>query len=289
MKVGFGQYIRAAFNARPMGMFVPPNWLMLGLFGMLGTIEPAMWLIGAGLEMGYLYVLAMNPRFQRTVIASEALAARREGIAKQHALVAQLGGDDQKLYWNLERRCQAILRQQGTAASESAELAAQGEGLGRLLWIYLRLLLTRQSIQRVLQEADVASNTQPLDQRLDRLRKQLKEPTLDDDLRKSLTSQMEIIQQRIASQQDARQKQQFIEAELARIQEQAELIREQVALSADPASISQRIDTIAATLGGTTQWIKEQQQMYGSVEDLLADPPPVVASAASATAIKESQ
>src|SRR5262249_15635911 len=133
-------------------------------------------------------------------------------------------------------------------------LQAQGEGLGRLLWIYLRLLLTRQSIVKVLQEADLGSNRQSLQQRLLKLQEQLKGNGLGDDLRKSLTSQVEIIQQRIQSQQDARQKLQFIEAELSRIQEQAELIREQVALSADPATISQRIDTIAATLGGTTQW-----------------------------------
>jgi hypothetical protein len=108
-------------------------------------------------------------------------------------------------------------------------------------------------------------------------------------LRKSLSSQLEILQQRLQSQQEARQKLQFIDAELTRIQEQAELIREQVALSTDPASISQRIDSIAATLGGTTQWIKEQQQMYGSVEDLLAEPPPVTAPPAHEMAAKESQ
>ena len=277
MKVGFGHYIRAAFNAKPMGMFVPPNWLMLALFGFLGVIEPALWMIGAGFEMAYLYVLATNPRFQRTVVAGQAMQSRQEWISKQHALVSQLSATDQGQYQDLERRCQAILKQQVTNSSGGAELQAQGEGLGRLLWIYLRLLLTRQSIVRVLQEADAAGR-QSLAQRLLRLQEQLKQDSLTDDLRKSLSSQVEIIQQRIQSQQDARQKLQFIEAELARIQEQAELIREQVALSADPASISQRIDSIAATLGGTTQWIREQQQMYGNVEDLLAEPPPVVAA-----------
>src|SRR5438874_3420355 len=113
MKVGFGQYIRAAFNARPAGMFVPPNWVMLGLFGFLGFIEPGLWAIGAGLEMGYLYVMAMNPRFQRTVVGSQLLENRQEQISKQRGLIAQLNPDDQEMYFNLERRCQAILRQQG--------------------------------------------------------------------------------------------------------------------------------------------------------------------------------
>ncbi len=54
-----------------------------------------------------------------------------------------------------------------------------------------------------------------------------------------------------------------------------ELIREQAALAADPSAVSQRIDQIGATLGGTTQWIREQQQIYGKVGDLLESPPPI--------------
>jgi hypothetical protein len=72
---------------------------------------------------------------------------------------------------------------------------------------------------------------------------------------------------------------------LTRIQEQVELIREQAILSADPQGISERIDQIATTLGGTTQWISEQQQIYGAMEDLLAEPPPITTSSAR----KESQ
>ncbi len=54
-----------------------------------------------------------------------------------------------------------------------------------------------------------------------------------------------------------------------------ELIREQAALSTDPELLSQRIDEIAATLGGTGQWIRDQQQVYGAMEDLLTEPPPL--------------
>ena len=34
-------------------------------------------------------------------------------------------------------------------------------------------------------------------------------------------------------------------------------------------------DQVATTLGSTQQWIREQQQLYGRVEDLLSEPPPV--------------
>jgi chromosome segregation ATPase len=115
-----------------------------------------------------------------------------------------------------------------------------------------------------------------LDARAARLEKDIQNATLSDDLRKSFSSQLEILQQRISKQQEARAKLAFLEAELTRIQEQVELIREQAVLSADPEAVSQRIDQIAATLGGTTQWIHEQQRIYGKVEDLLAEGPPVM-------------
>ena len=42
--------------------------------------------------------------------------------------------------------------------------------------------------------------------------------------------------------------------------------------------LSRRIDEIAATLGGTSQWIRDQQQIFGGMDDLLLDvtPPPLV-------------
>jgi hypothetical protein len=48
-------------------------------------------------------------------------------------------------------------------------------------------------------------------------------------------------------------------------------------LSTDPEHFSQRIDEISATLGATGQWIAEQQQTLGAMDDLIAEPPPLTA------------
>ena len=53
----------------------------------------------------------------------------------------------------------------------------------------------------------------------------------------------------------------------------ASLLPVQAALSTDPTTLSSRIDEITATLGGTSQWIRDQQQMFGAMEDLLSEPP----------------
>jgi uncharacterized coiled-coil DUF342 family protein len=157
-------------------------------------------------------------------------------------------------------------------------LADQEVGLGKLLWIHLRLLLTRTTIRRVLRDASSGEggSKKDLEKRLGELAPRLKDEQLTDDLRKSLQGQLESLQQRLAKQREARDKLAFVEAELTRLEEQVELIREQAMLSTDATAVSERIDQVAETLGNTTQWIQEQQQIYGQVEDLLSDAQPVL-------------
>lgn len=277
---GLLNYVRAAFNARPFGMFVAPNWVGVAAFGLLGLLNPGFWLLGAGLELGYLTVLSTNGRFQRAIDALDQSGTDRDWQRKISELLQGLGDGDRRRYNALAARCQAILEQQ--AQGGGVALEAQSAGLGRLLWMYLRLLVARTAIERVIGDA---SRSEPLDRRLHELETQVASPNVNDDLRRSLNSQLDILRQRIAQQADAKEKIVFLDAEIIRIQEQVELIREQAALSTDPERLSERIDQIAATLGGTSQWIRDQQQVYGEMEDLLTEPPRL----GSSMRIRESQ
>ena len=266
-------YVRKAFNAKPIGMFVPPNWIGLGVFGLLGVLNPGFWIIGLGLELGYLWILSSNKRFQRLAAASQRLEAQRQWHVKAEDAVRQLNPDDQQRYRILEARCRALLQQQLQINTPTQGLDAQGEGLGRLLWVYLRLLLTRQAINRVIRGSGISSEgAASLEERISGLQARLNEP-LTDDLRKSLTGQIEILQQRLERRREAKEKLAFLDAELTRIQEQVELVREQAVLTTDSETLSQRIDQITTTLGSTTQWISDQQKLYGAVEDLMSEPP----------------
>lgn len=153
-------------------------------------------------------------------------------------------------------------------------LESQSTSLSRLAWLYLRLLLMRQAIDKVLVDDTDPANRR-LENRIADLHKRLADESISDDLRRSLTSQLEILEQRKAQRTEGSDKLAFLEAELTRIHEQVELIREQAVLSTDPELLSQRIDEIAATLGGTSQWIRDQQQVYGVMQDLVAEPPPI--------------
>jgi DNA repair exonuclease SbcCD ATPase subunit len=244
---------------------------------MLGLLNPGFWIVGLGLELGYLWVLGTNQRFQKFVAASGQLQTRKQWQDKIDRLVEQLGAEDRQRYRLLEGRCRTLLEQQLHLQTPFSGLEAQGEGLGRLLWVYLRLLSIRQAMIRVIRGASARDEAAGLEERIVKLKEQLSEP-LTEDLRKSLTGQIEILQQRLERRREAKEKLAFLDAELIRIQEQIELVREQAVLSTDAETVSQRIDQITTTLGSTTQWISDQQKIYGAVEDLMSEPPPLKAA-----------
>jgi len=273
MRPPFFQYVAAAFNARPMGMFVAPNWIGLGAFALLGLANPGFWVLGAGLELGYLLALATNRRFQQTVDARPLARARDEWNARIGRVLARLEPDDRRRYDLLADRCRSIIEMQIHGAAEPPHgLDAQADGLGRLSWTFLRLLLARRTINTVL---GGAQNDAELRRRIASLERQQDQPGLTGELARSISGQLEILRQRLQGRTDGDRKLAFIDAELERIEQQVELIREQAALSSDPELLSRRIDEIAATLGATGQWIRDQQQVYGAMDDLLTDPPPL--------------
>jgi hypothetical protein len=282
-KPGLKDYLGAAFNARPWGMFVAPNWVGLATFGLLGLTNPGFWVLGAGLEVGYLLLLATNPRFQRAIATRPVSAARSEWNDRISRLVERLDSADRARYAGLAERCRSIIDLQTHGGADSPQgIEAQADSLGRLSWTFLRLLVARRTIQTVLGSGETGTS---LHKRLQKLERDAAGESIGADLRRSLTGQMDILRQRIEQHEEAQRKAAYIEAELTRIEEQVELIREQAALSTDPDVLSRRIDEIAATLGGTSQWIKDQQQVYGAMDDLLTEPPPLTTDARA----KESQ
>ena len=180
-------------------------------------------------------------------------------------------------YDALAERCRSIVDMQMNNAAEPPDgLEQQAESLGRLSWMFLRLLLARRTIGQVM---GGAQNDVELQRRIASLERQQTQPGLSEELARSLSGQLEILRQRLQQRTDGDRKLAYIDAELERIQQQVELIREQAAMSTDPELLSRRIDDITATLGSTGQWIRDQQQVYGAMEDLLTEPPPLTPDA----------
>lgn len=273
------RYLAAAFSARPRGMFIPPNWVGLGVVSLLawGLAVPGLWVLGAGLELGYLFALVNNRRFRSWVDSRHISAARGEWDSKIARLVDALDGDSQMRYRALESRCRGMLADPALA-DQAGTREQLSEALGRLVWVYLQLLVTRGTTVRLLQEGRAIARQRgnSLHDRRDELQARIKGENLDPDLRRSLEGQLELVNQRLASQQEAGDKLDFIDAELVRVEEQVQLVREQAVLAADPDAASRRIDAIQSTLGSTTQWIRDQNRLSGELADALEGTPPVL-------------
>jgi hypothetical protein len=277
MKPGFLTYLGAAFNARPLGMPIPPNWVGLAAAGLLGLVNPGFWLIGAGIELAYLLTLISNARFRATVDARHLQAASGTWEAKRTALIGRLPTDERKRQEALEERCRAVLSH-GQDGETAVLDGAQAEGLAQLAWVHLRLLLSRSRLDRVIAEAEPPGEVA---KRIRELQKRIADPATSEGLKASLTSQLEILTSRQASHASVRDQLALIDAELERLRQQVELVREQTALSADASGASRTIDALGATLGETARWLSDQRQVLGEVEDLTTAPPPAALFAAN--------
>ena len=269
----FWKYVTAAFNARPLGIFVPPNWIGLGVFGFLGWLNPGFWIVGAGLELAYLFGLSTSDRFRSTIDGAALLEARKASEEKVNAVLTRLDGASRRRYQTLADRCQEIIRNQTGTKGDVLNVA---QGLDGLLKIYLRLLSTSHQLSQMVTAASVQQR-QEMERRLAELRRRASAEGIGRDLQTSLEGQAATLETRLTNQKEAVQKYEFTQAEIQRIEEQVELVREQSTLSTEPVTVSRHVDAIASTLSSTNQWMKDQVDIFGPTTDELSDAGPILA------------
>ncbi len=286
---GLPEYITSAFRAKPKGMFVSPNWIGIGVFALLGVlVNPGFLLIGAGLEVAYLFGLSTNPRFQRLVLGQQLSRENQSKQVQLSTLIAKLLPDARKRFEALQERCRAIMDFYTNQLNISQSIVEHhSKSLNRFAWIFLQLLMTKGGILRMMQEGSFTPEFRSrIEKEMQQLESRIQNDTLAPELKKSLESQRDILKQRLAVVSEADSKLKYIDAELDRIEQQIELLREQAAVSKDSQAIAVRIDDVTSSLGETTEWIKEQQSLFGAVQDVVEEPPQIVGQ--NSSLLKES-
>jgi hypothetical protein len=262
---GKRSYFAAAFSARPFGMPVPPNWFGIAAFALLGAfVNPALWLIGLGLEGLYLWTVARNPRFQATVDAEAGQSDWRSRYALLSAHLAQDAREQQvKIEEQAVEICELLSR---TGATDS-----QMSDVRQMAWIHLKLLAARASVLEVIASAGRESrNLHDQERRLiDRLSGEL-----NDELKRSLEQQLEVIRTRRSGHADAERRRELIEAEIERLRQQVSLVREQALLATDEHSAAASLDALSASLNEANRWLKDQRELFAGLEGLTDEPPP---------------
>lgn len=260
-------YLAAAFNARPLGMPVPPNWFGVAAFGLLGAlVSPGLWLIGVGLEGLYLWTLSRQPRFRAYVDAQQAEAS--DWNARYQAVAGQLDGNSLDTQQYLEQQAAEIvnlLARVGAGESQTADVR-------HMVWLHMKLLAARTALMQVIGTA--ARERRSLEEQEQRLSQRLQATSVDAELQRSLESQLEVIRSRRDAHTNAERRRELVDAELERLRQQIALVREQALLATDEQSVAQSLDALSASLNEANRWLKDQRELFAGLDDLSDEPPP---------------
>ena len=273
--MNYWDYVKQAFSWKvrlPLLGHMPLNKLLIAGFVILGFAAPPFWLLGLALEGAYLLFLPGSDRFQKTVQklirGEQLLRAQKTWAEKEQLMLAGLALEDQRRYGRLWERCAGLQRSSaGADAVIKVEQLAAG-GLAQLLWIFLKLLDSRRKIQDIID----STSLKELNREIEVLQAKLAKEPEGSAVARSLKGTLDIQQRRLENYNKADESLQVTEAELDRIEKQITLLAEETAVTSDPAQMSSRLDGVVQSLQGTTRWMSENAEFFGSLEE---EPPPV--------------
>jgi hypothetical protein len=263
---GRPSYLARAFNARPLGMPIPPNWFGIAAFGLLGAlVHPGLWLVGLGLEGFYLWALAGNTRFRRAVDADSSVS---DSTSRYETLLAGLDAASQSHQHDIEREAAEIVALLRRAQGHEAQIG----DVRQMAWLHLKLLSARAAFGEVIAAADRDRGS--LDAQEAHCRERLAAPETDEELRRSLAQQLAVIGSRQDAHRDAWRRRELVDAELARLRQQVSLVREQALLATDENTIGQSLDALSASLNEANRWLRDQRELFAGLDQLTDEPPP---------------
>jgi hypothetical protein len=276
-------YLREAFLFR---------WNLLFFLGALAgaalTPLPSVLLplVAAG-ELTYLAGLIRLRRFRAAIDAKVHAKNRQKVVAStspepQASLIAMLEGlpaDARKRFERLHTRCvemRAIaVGVRGAAGDASGAEEIRTPGLDRLLWLFLRLLLSKTALDRFV----AAMNNHEITTRLEQLRQDLAKAQTAGDERivRSLQDSVAMAELRLDNSERAQKNAQFVSIELDRIEGKIQALAEMAVNRQDPDFLSTQVDSAAESMRQTEKAVSELQHLTG-LADELQEPPPILES-----------
>jgi hypothetical protein len=277
---GLRKYLRKAF-------LLP--WNLLAFFGGLAAAALSPWpdallpMVLAG-ELAFLGGLVSIGRFRSAVDAEEHTRGRREGsggrlpAATLSELLAGLPNDARVRFHRLRLRCLEMQKLAAGARGKSPLAADAGDdlrrgSLDRLLWIFLRLLVSQDALRRFLRsttEAELGDRAADLERQLAAAKE-----ANDERLVTSLTDSVALANLRLENYRKADQNAQFVLVELDRIESKIQTLTEMMVNRQDPDLLASQVDQAAASMNATETAIDELRQLTG-ITDQLVEPPPIL-------------
>jgi hypothetical protein len=275
-------YLKEAFLFRWNLLFFLGGAAAAALTPVAAVLLP---LVAAG-ELTYLTGLVSIPRFRAAIDAKVHAAAKgAAGPAPPSqppvSLVTMLTGlpsDARTRFQRLHARC---LELRSIAAGVRGAAGDQGgsaedirtPGLDRLLWLFLRLLLSKTALDRFLQ----SMNEQEIAARLADLRSNLETARKGGDERivRSLQDSVASGELRLDNYGRAKKNAEFVSVELDRIEGKIQALAEMAVNRQDPDFLSSQVDSAADSMRQTEKAVSELQHLTGLGEQ-LEEPPAIL-------------
>ena len=280
-RAGIFRYLKEAFLFRW-------NLLILGgasIAALLTVGDAGLPLIGAA-EVIYLAGLSTLPRFQAAIDAkaraeTDPRAAAAARPAPQNAaatrdrivdVLKSLAEDRRARFLRLRARCVEMTRIANAVRGETSDASGASTelrqpALDRLLWVFLKLLLSEQAIARFLQAADepqILHTILDLGERIKKREAAVPEAERPDDrILRSLHDSLTTAELRKDNIAKAKGNAEFVAAELDRLENKIQAVTEMAVSHSDPDEMSSRIDAIADGISQTEQTIRELQNITG--------------------------
>ncbi|HKH74203.1 MAG TPA: hypothetical protein VKA59_22750 [Vicinamibacterales bacterium] len=239
-------------------------------------------LVFAG-ELAYLAALTSLPRF-RAAIDAKAHAAQKTTPDVETAapslviMLAGLPGDLRRRFEQLHARCVemrhlavGVRGAAGRDAGSAEEIRTPG--LDRLLWLFLRLLMSKNALDRFL----TTMSSEEISSRLEQVRKDLAsaQGAGDERIVRSLQDSVAMAELRLDNYERAKKNAQFVSIELDRMESKIRALAEMAVNRQDPDLISSQVDSAAESMRQTEKAVSELQHLTG-LADELQDPPPIL-------------
>ena len=159
----------------------------------------------------------------------------------------------------MQRIASAVRGETHDASGASQELRAPA--LDRLLWVFLRLLLSQQAVERFLRATDGAALEKNLANLLERTR--AAEAKGDERILRSLRDAIATAELRRDNHAKAVSNAEFIGLELDRIEQKIHALTEMAVSHTNPDELSVQVDAVADGMAQTEATIRELQSITG--------------------------
>ena len=273
-------YLKEAFFFR---------WNLLFFFGGVAAasmtpLAPVLLPLVAAGELTYLTGLVSIPKFRAAIDAKVHAAAKGAPVSAAApppvslvTMLATLPADARTRFQRLHARC---VEMRSIAAGVRGAAGDQGgaaeeirtPGLDRLLWLFLRLLLSKTALDRFLltmNEAEIKARLAELHRSLDAAKGG------DERIVRSLQDSAASCELRLDNFGRAKRNAEFVSLELDRIEGKIQALAEMAVNRQDPDFLSSQVDSAADSMRQTEKAVSELQHLTG-LADQLEEPPPIL-------------